>query len=179
MGTENNNTDLVSVELPLPFVHGLLALTHLMDNRVTDSLRSALEARQKDPTTPEPDTPSLTASSKRASPVPHNTGLFAEIFGQRVRGATLPDLFARCVDVIHDLDPPAIERLAGRKTHARRYVARRSQDVHFRSPHLDTMETKSGWWISANVSEKQVTKAMIYLAEAANLTFGEDVIFPL
>lgn len=178
MKTEKNN-GLVSVELPLTFVHGLLALTHLMDNRVTDSLRLALEEHQRAPTAPKPEKSSRTAGSKRASPVPHNTGLFAEILGQRVRGATLPDLFARCVDLVHELDPSAIEKLADKKTHARRYVARRSQDVHFRSPHLETVETKSGWWISANVSEPQVTTAMKHLAEAANLTFGKDFIFRL
>lgn len=178
MGNENN-TEFVSVELPLPFVHGMLALTHLMDNRVTDSLRSALEEHQGGSTAPEPETRSLKAGPKRASPILHNTGLFAEILGQRVRGATLPDLFARCVDLVHELDPPAIEKLADTKTHARRYVARRSQDVHFRSPHLETVETKSGWWISANVSKPQVKTAMKHLADAANLTFGKDFIFSL
>jgi len=178
MGTENN-ADLVFVELPLPFVHGLLALTHLMDNTVTDSLRSALEEHQRESTPPEPETHPLASSDKRASPLPHNTNLLAEILGQRVSGATLPDLFARCVDVIHELDPPAIERLASKKTHARRYVARRREDIHLNSHHLKTMETGSGWWISANVSEQQVTTAMHLLADAANLTFGKDFIFPL
>ncbi len=170
---------LISVELPLSFVHGLLALTQLMDNRVTDTLRSALEEHQRAPTAPEPKTPSLTASSKRASPVPHGTSLLAEILGQLVSGVNLSDLFARCVDVVHELDPPAIERLAGKKTHARRYVARRRENIHLKSPHLETIETESGWWISANVSEQQVTTAMRLLASAANLTFGKDVIFPL
>lgn len=178
MGNENT-AELVSVELPLPFVHGLLALTLLMDNRVTASLQSALEEHQRESTTPEPETPPLASSAKRASPLPRNTNLKVKIRGQRVSGATLPDLFARCVDVIHELDPLAIERLAGKKTHARRYVARRSEDVHLKSHHLETMKTGSGWWISANVSEQQVTTAMLLLANAANLTFGKDFIFPL
>lgn len=172
METETS-TNLISVDLPLSFVHGLLALTHLMDNRVIASLRLALEDHQS-VTTPQESVP----GSKRASPVPHNTELSAEILGQRVLGTNLPDLFARCVDTIHDLDPSAIERLAGKKTHARRYVARRSEDIHFRSPHLKAMRTKSGWWVSANVGEQQVTKAMRLLAEAANLMFGVDFIFP-
>jgi hypothetical protein len=136
---------LISVELPLSFVHGLLALTHLMDRRVTDTLRSALEEHQSAPTAPEPKTPSLTASPKRASPVLHDTSLLAEILGQLVSGANLSDLFARCVDVVHELDPSAIERLAGKKTHARRYVARRRENIHLKSPHLETIETESGW----------------------------------
>lgn len=173
------NSDLVSVELPLPFVHGLLAITHLMDNRVKDSLRSALEEHQRIPIAPKHETQSLKVGPKRVRPVPHNTNLVAEILGLRVSGASLSDLFAQCVDVFHELDPSAIERLAGKKTHARRYVARRREDIHLKSPHLETIKTEAGWWISANVSEQQVTKAMRLLASAANLTFGRDFIFPL
>lgn len=178
MEIEKSN-DLVSVELPLPFIDGLLAFKHLMDNRVTDSLRSALEEHQRVPTAPEPETPPSASSAKRTSSLPRDTNLSAEILGQRVSGVTLPDLFARCVDMIHELDPPSIERLAGRKTHARRYVARRREDVHFKSPHLQTIETGSGWWISANVGKQQVTTAMRLLTKAADLQFGKDIIYPL
>ncbi len=178
MGNESN-AQLVSVKLPLPFAQCLLDLAHLMDNRVTASLRSALKERQRESTASQFEKAPLASRAKRASPLRHNTNLMAEILGQRVSGVTLPDLFARCVDVIHELDPSAIERLAVKKTHARRYVARRKEDIHLKSPHLGTMETRSGWWISANVSEKQVTTSMCLLASAANLTFGEDVIFPV
>lgn len=143
------------------------------------SLRGALEAHQRFTNSPEPETRPFMSRSKRLGPAPRGTDHMAEIFGQSVRGANLPDLFARCVDLIHELDPSAIERLANKKTHARRYVARRSQDIHIRSPHLETRETKSGWWISADVGKQQVTTAMRLLAEAASLTFGEDFIFPL
>lgn len=178
MGNESN-ANLMSVELPIPFIHGLLALSHLMDNRVTASLRSALVEHQRESTAPEPQTPPLASRSERARQLPQNANLTAEILGERVSGNTLPDLFARCVDVIHELDPSAIERLAGKKTHARRYVARRSEDVHLKSHHLETMETGSGWWISTNVSKQQVITAMRLLASEANLAFGQDFIFPL
>ncbi|OUS19684.1 hypothetical protein A9Q95_15675 [Rhodobacterales bacterium 59_46_T64] len=150
-----------------------------MDNRVTDSLRSALNEHQRVSMAWKPETPPSATSAKMASLLPRDTNLAAEILGLRVSAATLPDLFARCVDIIHELDPPSIERLAGRKTHARRYVARRREDVHFRSPHLPTMETGSGWWISANVGEQQVTTAMRLLTKAADLQFGKDIIYPL
>lgn len=171
----NNNTDLVSVVLPLPFVHCLLALTHLMDHRVTNSLRAAVDAHLGVPAALESETPPLTV---RVSPVLQDTDLVADVLGQRVRGVTLPDLFARCVDMIYELDPSAIEKLAGKKTYARRYVARRSEDIHFKSPHLKTMKTKSGWWISANISEPQFSTAFRLLANAACLTFGKDMFFP-
>lgn len=177
MGNESH-VDLMSVELPVPFVHGLLAFAHLMDNRVTDSLRSALEEHQNAPASPEPEAPFSASSADTVVRTPHGGSIFAEILGLRVSRSTLPDLFAGCVDLIHELDPAAIERLAREKTHARRYVARRREDVHLKSHHLETMKTGSGWWISANVSEKQVTTAMRLLANAANLTFGKDIIFP-
>lgn len=114
MGNESN-ADLMSVELPLPFVHGLLALAHLMDNRVTASLRSALEEHQRESTAPEPETPPLASSAERARLLPQNTNLVTEILGERVSGNTLPDLFARCVDVIHELDP-----LLSKDSHAKK-----------------------------------------------------------
>jgi hypothetical protein len=177
MDTEKN-TVFVSVELPLPFIHGLLALAHLMDNTVASALHAAIEAHKRVGSIPEPKPP-LTADSKGSSHAPHEANLQAEILGQQVQGVTLADLFARCVDAIHDLDPSAIVRLSERKTHARRYVARRPGDIHLKSPHLETIETRSGWWISANVSEQQVTTAMRLLAEASHLTFGKDFLFPL
>lgn len=177
MGNESH-VDLMSVDLPLPFVHGLLAFAHLMDSRVTASLRLALEEHQSATASPEPESPFLTSIADETVMVTLRENVCAEILGMRVSGSTLPDLFAQCVDVIHELDPHAIEKLAREKTHARRYVARRREDVHLKSHHLETMNTGSGWWISANVSEKQVTTAMRLLANAANLTFGKDIIFP-
>lgn len=171
----------VSVELPLSFVHGLLALTHLMDEGVIAALQhAALPFPEPIPEpAPLPAPKPEIAASKRAATVPHRTNLGANILGQRIPGHSLSDLFGNCVDVIHELDSTALERLAQIKTHARHYVARRAEQIHLKSPHLETLRTQSGWWISANVSEQQVEKALRLLAEAANLIFGKDVIFPL
>jgi len=167
----------VLVELPLPFAHGLLALIHLMDESVIATLQTAVQ-----PTLPRaPDVkPELeTFTPKRSAPVPHGTKLVAEILGQQIAGHSLADLFGNCVDVVDALEPEALERLAQVQTHARRYVARHTELVHIKSPHLETRRTKSGWWISSNVSKPQVTTAMQLLAEAAGLEFGRDIIFPL
>ena len=40
------------------------------------------------------------------------------------------------------------------------------------------MKTKSGWWISANMSEQQLSTAFRLMADAAGLRFGKDLIFP-
>lgn len=178
MENENHN-DLISVDLPLPFVHGLLALTHLMDSRVTDALLAAFDSNQETSRSPKAKSPPLTAGSKRAAPVHHNTDLVAEILGKRLYGTSLSNLFSQCVDMVYELEPASIERLSDKKTHARRYVSRHREGIHIKSPHLQTIETKSGWWISGNISEQQATTAMRLLAEAANLEFGIDFIFPL
>lgn len=181
MMAPDQSDDLVTIQLPLPFMHGLLALTHLFDGRVVDALRTAVSAPRAeevmtDQKAEEFDT--LPAQGKRSAPIPHDTELVATVLGQTVRGASLPDLFGKCVDLIHDLDPAAIEKFAEQKTHARRYVAKRPEDIHFRSPHLGTQLTETGWWISKNVSENQVIAALRVLADTANLRFGHDIVFP-
>jgi len=175
-----NNTDFVFVELPIPFVRGLLALTHLMDERVSGSLRTAIEAHDKTSIESEQHNQPSPMHNKDSIHVAEVSSRVAEILGQRVLGATLPEMFARCIDLIEERDPCAVNRLAQRKTHARRYVARERESIHFKSPHLNpqTIQTKSGWWVSTNVSEPQVTRALSHLARAANLKFGEDIIFP-
>ena len=167
--------DVITVDLPLAFVEGLLAFIRHVDNPV----RAALEAHCPPSTEQQLKTSPRTVCLKASGNCSSNQSMAAEILGQIVRGATLPDLFGRCVDLVHDLDPEVIERLSREKTHARRYVARKPDAIHVRSPHLGTRKTASGWWISANVSEQQVRKAMRLLARAAGLSFGKDLIFPL
>lgn len=177
MNTEQDAVN-VSVELPLPFIHGLLALAHLMDAGITSALQAAINAHHTASRTQE-ITPNFHEGSMRYKPGSQDDSLKVEILGQQFHGTTLADLFAQCVDTIHDLDPSAIERLSKKKTHARRYVARQPADIHFKSPHLETVQTRSGWWISANVSEQQVRTAMRLLAEASDLAFGKDFLFPI
>ncbi|NVO24989.1 hypothetical protein [Donghicola mangrovi] len=183
MKATDQSDDLVTIQLPLPFVHGLLALTHLLDGRVVEALLDAVSAPpasgfETDQQTEEVET--LPVRAKRSSPILHETDLVASVLGQTVRGATLPDLFGKCVDLIHKLDPAAIEQFAEQQTHARRYVAKSREDIHFRSPHLvaETQKTESGWWISKNVSENQVVAGLRALADAAKLHFGDDIKFP-
>ena len=182
MQATDQSDDLVTIQLPLPFVHGLLALTHLLDGRVVDALRTAVSAPRAEAVEPDQEPEGLDttrARAKRSAPNPHHTELIALVLEQTVTGATLPDLFGGCVDLIHNLDPAAVEKFAEQKTHARRYVAKNPEDIHFRSPHLvtETQQLQSGWWISTNVSEKQVVAALRDLADTANLRFGHDVVF--
>ena len=172
---------VVSLALPLPFVHGLLALSHLLDESVVVALQRAVlpEALRAPEPEPTPITEPAMAAPKRAAPSPLGAKRAAEILGQRIAGNSLSNLFGKCVDEIDALDPAALHRLALKKTHARRYVARLPEMIHIKSPHLETLQTQSGWWISQNVSELQAKTAIRLLTEAAELAFGKDVIFPL
>jgi hypothetical protein len=41
------------------------------------------------------------------------------------------------------------------------------------------MQTKSGWWISKNVSQGQLKQALSALCRVSSLSFGKDLKFPL
>jgi len=99
--------------------------------------------------------------------------------GEKIAASTLPEFFAKFVDLAARLDPVSMERLADMKARSRRYVSRRKEDIHPRRPDLPVMRTQSGWWISKNVGCDQVKKALQALAEATGLGFGTDIRFPV
>jgi hypothetical protein len=39
------------------------------------------------------------------------------------------------------------------------------------------MKTASGWWISKNIGQEDLKRALWALCQASNLTFGLDVTF--
>jgi hypothetical protein len=175
--------DLINVRLPRQLVHGLLAFKRLTNRQAIREFLKGIDVDDAREICAEAK-PNFAENSriekKRFASQSYSPQLKAQILGETVRGQTLPELFARCVDTISELDTTAIERLAKMKTHARRYVAREPTDIHFKSDNLNSLvrKTESGWWISTNVSQKQVVSAIRALAVAADLTFGKDIIFP-
>lgn len=107
-------------------------------------------------------------------------GKYKAVFlGESVDAETLPSLFARIVDMTSELDPLALERLASMKARTRRFVSRTRDAIHPGRPDLSVMRTRSGWWVSANVGTDDIVRALKSLADAAGLTFGDDIRFPL
>jgi len=101
-----------------------------------------------------------------------------ELLGTIVTGATLPEVFASVVDLTYDLDPAVLEKLSEmRPSSARNYISRDKTKVHFRSPYLKTLCTKSGWWISGNISQSQLISALNKLCNVAGLEYGKDLRF--
>lgn len=127
--------------------------------------------------------PENTPVSESASrePIPSRTAnrpqkYACEVLGLILSGSTLPEVFAAVVDLMDDLDPAVLEKLSVmRPSNARNYISRDKEKVHIRSPRLETLRTKSGWWISKNTGRSQVNKALRALCNAADIEFGEDL----
>jgi hypothetical protein len=169
----------VNVDLPLSFVHALLTMRHLM----SDDLMAALERAHKPViVAPAPRLPEKVADkAKRAAPVSSGSPHKAMILGKVIGGKNWSDLFANCVDAMHDISPEALEVLALEKTHARRIIARDRNAIHIKAEHLrgDTRQTRSGWWVDKNVGEPMFLRSIKKMADAAQLQFGKDIIFPI
>ena len=103
----------------------------------------------------------------------------AEVLGERVEAPTLGLLFAAVVDVVAELDPAVLERLAPITPRTRHYVARSKAEIHPGRPDLPTIKARSGWWVSKNVGEEDVRRGLLALCRVASLKFGSDICFPL
>lgn len=102
----------------------------------------------------------------------------ASILGAPVGADTMGRLFRNVVDAIHDLDPAVIERLAGMKARTRRFAARAREDVHAGRRDLPVLQTRSGWWVSANIGRPDLVRGLRALCAAGGLRYGRDIRFP-
>lgn len=103
----------------------------------------------------------------------------ANFLGVRITAWTLPEIFADIVDLTADVAPEALDKLAGMCARRRRFVARSSELVHPGRPDLSVMRTASGWWISKNIGQEDLKRALRALAQATALHYGKDVMFPV
>jgi len=89
----------------------------------------------------------------------------------------LPEIFAQFVDMTAKVAPEALDKLAGMSARRRRFVARNPEAIHPGNRHLPITRTASGWWISKNIGQEDLKRALRALCDAAGLTFGADVKF--
>lgn len=114
-------------------------------------------------------------------PLPFGVGdlsgkYICDVLGAVLSGSTLPEVFAAVIDLMDDLDPAVLERLSVmRPSYARNYISRDKEKVHIRSPRLETLRTKSGWWISKNISRSQLIGALQAVCSAAGLDYAKDL----
>ncbi len=101
-----------------------------------------------------------------------------KVLGEALAADNLPEVFAKVIDLIDDLDPDVLDKFSkNRSSSVRSYIARDKQNVHSGRPDLPTLKTKSGWWISKNISRWQLVSYLKALCSAAGLVYGEDISF--
>lgn len=119
---------------------------------------------------------SASQETKSSGGVGRSETYACEVIGAVLSAPTLPRIFAKIVDLMDELDPAILEKLSEMKpSYARNYISRDKEKVHIRSPQLETMSTKSGWWISKNIGRAQLIGALCALCNAAGLEYGKDL----
>jgi hypothetical protein len=161
----------VLVELSAPFVELLLKMHATLGPELASALQASLAGG------PDHLSHHELESSKEALNF-SSKDYTAEFLGVVLKASTLPGVFANIVDMTAQVAPEALEKLAGLSARKRRFIARTKEEIHPGNRLLPTMQTASGWWISRNISQKDLKRALNALAQAAGLSFGQDVIFP-
>lgn len=166
---------MVSVTLPAKFVDALLSLHGAWPGTALGNLQAALAVRPK----PQPTVATPTKSSPFAGATftPLRGKYLAEFLGVEFSERTLPYVFAAVVNMTAVAAPEALDRLSEIKTSKRRYIGRSKEAVHFGNKKLPVMQTSSGWWISKNIGQDDLRRALRELCRASGLTFGVDVKF--
>lgn len=160
----------VLVRIPVHLVDALLKMRDSLDGDLIASLASSISGAAND------EIKVTGTSSKPTSRLRHHK-YKAEYLGESIRGRTLPDVFAAMVDLTAEIAPEALERLADMSARSRRYVARKPEAIHPGNKKLPTKRTSSGWWISKNIGQEDLVRALQALCLASGLRFGTDVKF--
>lgn len=165
-------TQTALVSLPISVIEALLTMRSALDNDVASALGKSVESTLAPNKILPVRQPRDVAAPKR--------GKYAAEFLEVVFAAnTLATFFSQVVDMMADVAPEELVKLAAIRTRGRRFVSREPRDIHLYSPHLPVMQTTSGWWISKNISQDQLKQALHTLCKVSGLSFGNDLKFPL
>lgn len=162
----------VLVPLPAHFVDALIK----MHATLSADLVGALEASIED--TPRSLSEGRPVKTSQAPPLPDRK-YAAEFLGTPFTTWTLPEVFAGIVDMTAMVAPEALNKLAEMSARRRRFVARNPEAIHPGNRDLPVMQTASGWWISKNIGQEDLKRALRALSDATGLKFGSDVKFSL
>lgn len=160
------------VSLPISLIEVMLKMRSSLDDQLASQLEKFIGSASA----------SSEAIFNQPAPcfaAPERGKYAAEFLGVVFFANTLASVFGRVVDMMADVAPEALVELAAIRTRGRRFVSREPRDIHPRSPHLPVMQTKSGWWISKNISQDQLKQALRNLCRVSGLSFGKDLEFPL
>ncbi len=160
------------VALPESVVGALLQMHASLNAGLADSLQSLIAGSTNEPAKCDHEPNAKACSMLQAGKYS------AEFLGTTLAAWTLPEIFAKVVDLTADVAPEALDKLAAMCASKRRFVARNLEAIQPGRPDLAVMQTASGWWISKNIGQEDLKRALLALAQAAGLSFGEDVKFP-
>ena len=73
--------------------------------------------------------------------------------------------------------PEALHKLAAMGARRRGFVAQMPESIHPGRRDLPVMRTTAGWWISKNIGQEDLKRALRALAQAADIRYGNDVKF--
>ncbi|MGV6816509.1 MAG: hypothetical protein ACWA44_04450 [Thiotrichales bacterium] len=85
------------------------------------------------------------------------------------------ELYGKLIDVVSDVADDVIEDLASMRARSRFYVSRNRAGIHPGSPHLPTLKTTSGWYVSRNVGFKDFVRGVQALCVAGEIEYGKDI----
>lgn len=162
----------VLVSLPISFVEALLNMHSALDDKIVFTLGESVRRTPASTTT-------LSHQPILDAVISERGKYAAEFLGVAFSANTLAQVFGRIVDMTAFVAPEALVSLATIHTRGRRLISLKPNEIHPHSPHLPVMQTKSGWWISKNISQDQLRQALRTLCKVSGLSFGKDLKFPL
>lgn len=166
------NERTVLVPLPETLVEALLMIHATLDVDFVGTLESRIAD------SPQSFSKGCPEKASRATQPPIRK-YAAEFLDMRFTAWTLPEVFAEIVDMTAEVAPEALTKLAGMSARRRRYVARSQEAIHPGNRSLPVTRTKSGWWISKNIGQEDLKRALRAICDAAGITFGKDLKFPI
>lgn len=156
----------------------LLMAQRAHDRETLDSVVARL-AGAPAPTVAPPPIPVRAAPDAVVEPLRQDRGnkYGVVVLGETLTAPTLGKMLRKVVDALESIDAAAIERLATMSSRKRAFVARTQDSVHPGRPDLPTLETFSGWWVSANVGTADIERALRAMCDASGLHYGRDINF--
>jgi hypothetical protein len=97
------------------------------------------------------------------------------IDGAASSAKNLKDAYCQFIAGLATRSPEFLIDFSQEKSRARKFVARRPDELYQNSPHLaadHAVEFLPGWYIDTNLSEEQVTRRIKVAARIAGLTYG-------
>lgn len=101
-----------------------------------------------------------------------------ELNGARTAASNLKGAYRTLLLLLHARDGQFLQAFAQERARARRFVARRPEDLYLNSPDLARDHAKpldDGWYFDTNLSTDQVARRARIAARLAGLKYGRDV----